>query len=91
MSYRSYDFTQGRAIAILAWYLGDSALTKDQLERLKRRPALDWPSTKEIDGEVWTITRDESNPDELCPSEVELNTVSDWDYWHLNSRPEDFS
>ena len=38
----------------------------------------------------WEEIRDEEDYDERIPDEIDVMTVSDWDYWHMYCRPEDF-
>lgn len=80
-SYRK--FTMRQAVALIAWYLGDGAPAVDHLEA----PARDWPTSPEIDQEIWTLIRDEKDYDEAVPSEMDLNTFSDMDWWLTTGDP----
>lgn len=42
-----------------------------------------------IDSErEWYEVRDLDDYDEAVPDEIDVRTISDWDYWHLFCRPE---
>jgi hypothetical protein len=38
----------------------------------------------------WDEVRDEQDSDELVPDQMDLMTLSDMDYWLMNTAPEDF-
>lgn len=35
----------------------------------------------------WHEIRDPNDYDEAVPDEIDVRTISDWDYWHLHCRP----